>query len=115
LGNVPAAARFASIVDTLPNNRLIFWGGFVFSGSNYIPFANGIIYNIGNNSFQDIASEGAPPPSLKANSKSIAGKFVIWNMADAANMAINKGFLLTPDLNGFGKPQQLKLYLYQKN
>jgi N-acetylneuraminic acid mutarotase len=115
LGNAPVAARFSSFVDTLPGNRLIFWGGFNFSGSFYVPFADGIIYNITNNSFQDIASEGAPPPAFKANTKTISGKFVIWNMADAANNAINKGFLYTPDLNGFGKTQKLKLYLYKKN
>jgi N-acetylneuraminic acid mutarotase len=115
LGNAPVAARFGSYVDTLTNNRLIFWGGFVFSGSNYIPFANGTIYNFSNNTFQDISTEGAPPPSFKGSTKSLAGKFVIWNMADATNAAINKGFIYTPDLNSFGNPQKLKLYLYQKN
>ncbi len=115
LGNAPIAARFGSYVDTLPGNRLIFWGGFTFSGSFYIPFANGVIYNTGNNSYQDITSEGAPPPSIKASTKSISGKFVIWNMGDPNNQAINKGFIYTPDVNGFGKPRQLKLYLYQKN
>jgi N-acetylneuraminic acid mutarotase len=115
LANAPIAARFGSLVDTLPNNRLFFWGGHVFSGSNYVPFANGIIYNTVNNSFRDISSEGAPPPSLKASFKSTSGKIVIWNMASATNTAINQGFIYTPDVNGFGKPQQLKLYLYQKN
>ena len=115
LGNAPVAPRFSSYVDTLPNNRFIFWGGFVFSGSFYVPFANGFIYNHGNNSFGDIASEGAPPPSIKANTKSISGKFVLWNMANATNNAINQGYLYTPDLPGFGKPEKLKLYLYKKN
>jgi N-acetylneuraminic acid mutarotase len=114
LGNAPIAARFGSYVDTLPGNRLIFWGGFTYAGSFYVPFADGIVYNI-NNTYQDIASEGAPPSSLKANIKTVSGKFVIWNMGNAANNAINKGFLYTPDGNGFGKPQKLKLYLYQKN
>lgn len=115
LGNAPVGARFSSYVDTLPGNRLIYWGGHTFAGSFYVPFGDGIIYNIGSNSFEDIASEGAPPPSLKANTKTVSGKFVIWNMGDASNNAINKGFLYTPDLNGFGKPQKLKLYLYKKN
>ncbi|MES2774011.1 MAG: hypothetical protein V4722_07490 [Bacteroidota bacterium] len=115
LGNAPVAARFGSYADTLPGNRLIFWGGYTFAGSFYVPFANGIIYNIGSNSFSDIASEGAPPAGIKANFKGISGKFVIWNMGDANNNAINKGFLYTPDVDGFGKPQRLKLYLYQKN
>ena len=82
---------------------------------NYSPFADGIIFNTSNNTFGDISIDGAPPASLKGSVKSISGKFVIWNMANAANTAINKGFLYTPDLNGFGKPQKLRLYLYQKN
>ena len=115
LGNAPISGRFSSYVDTFPGNRLIFWGGFVFSGANYSPFADGIIFNTSNNTFGDISIDGAPPASLKGSVKSISGKFVIWNMANAANTAINKGFLYTPDLNGFGKPQKLRLYLYQKN
>lgn len=115
LGTAPIAGRFGSYVDTLPGNRLMFWGGFNLSGSAYVPIGNGIIYNIGTNSFHDIASEGAPPPSLKASTKSISGKFVIWNMANASNLAINKGFIYTPDLNGFGKPERLKLYLFKKD
>lgn len=115
LGNAPVGARFGSYADTLTGNRLVFWGGYTLSGSFYVPFADGIVYNIGNNSFLELASEGAPPPTVKANVKSIGGKLVIWNLGDAANVVIKKGFLYTPDLNGFGKPQQLKLYLYQKN
>ena len=115
LGNASIAARFGSYVDSLPGNRLIFWGGFTFSGANYSPFADGIIFNTSINTFGDISSDGAPPASLKGSTKSISGKFVIWNMASAANIPINKGFIYTPDLNGFGKPQQLRLYLYQKN
>jgi N-acetylneuraminic acid mutarotase len=115
LGNAPIAGRLGSYVDTLPGNRLMFWGGFTLNGATYIPFGDGIIYNITTNSFHDIASEGAPPPSLKANVKSLSGKFVIWNMANAANMSINKGFVYTPDVNGFGKPERLKLYLFKKD
>ena len=114
LGTAPLTTRANAFIDALSGNRLMLWGGVNLNGNTIIPMRDGRIFNITGNTFSLLSSDNIPPGVQSGIGRTVSGKFVLWNLADAS-ARILKGYLYTPDVMGIGNPQQLRLYLYKKN
>ncbi|MEO7311188.1 MAG: kelch repeat-containing protein [Chitinophagaceae bacterium] len=115
LGTLPLSPRMLTYGDTLAGNRILFFGGTTFTSAKYVPYRDGVIYNVAANSSDPMSSDGTPPATFTGIGKTVAGKFTLFNISDPSNVPIKEGYIYTPDVNGFGNPQKTKLYLYKKN
>jgi N-acetylneuraminic acid mutarotase len=113
MGTAPVSPRYQYYADTMPGNKILYWGG---STPSNVKFNDGVFYNTLTNTWSPLlATEGGPGVFYNGAYATINGKFLIWGGKDATNQPTKAGFIYDPAGSSFGNPQTLKLYLYKKN